>query len=45
MTTLNRTKFGTEQQVYDVATMRQLRTFFEARIAAHLLTARALYWP
>ena len=39
-----RTKFGTEKQVYDTATMRVLRSFFEARIAAALPTARILYW-
>jgi spore photoproduct lyase len=39
-----RTKFGTEKQVYDTATMRALRTFFEDRIAAALPTARVLYW-
>ena len=48
MTDLNRatkrTKFGTQKQVYDAATMRQLRTFFEERIAAALPAARILYW-
>lgn len=39
-----RTKFGGEKQVYDAATMCDLRTFFEARIAAALPTARLLYW-
>jgi spore photoproduct lyase len=39
-----RTKFGTEKQVYDTATMKSLRTFFEARIDAALPTARILYW-
>lgn len=42
--TTKRTKFGTEKQVYDAATMRRLRTFFETRIAAALPTARVLYW-
>jgi spore photoproduct lyase len=39
-----RTKFGAEKQVYDAATMRTLRHFFEERIAAGLPTARILYW-
>lgn len=39
-----RTKFGTEKQVYDSATMRALRTFFEAEIASALPSARILYW-
>ena len=39
-----RTKFGAEKQVYDAATMRALRTFFEGRIAAVLPAARLLYW-
>jgi spore photoproduct lyase len=39
-----RTKFGTEKQVYDAATMRVLRTFFEERIADALPMARILYW-
>jgi spore photoproduct lyase len=39
-----RTKFGGEKQVYDPATMRALRTFFEAKIAAALPAARILYW-
>ncbi|MBB4860418.1 spore photoproduct lyase [Novosphingobium chloroacetimidivorans] len=39
-----RTKFGTEKQVYDTATMRALRTFLEDRIAQTLPTARILYW-
>lgn len=42
--TTKRTKFGAEKQVYDTATMRSLRTFFEARIAAALPAARILYW-
>lgn len=39
-----RTKFGTEKQVYDSATMRALRTFFQAEIASALPSARILYW-
>ncbi len=39
-----RTKFGTEKQVYDAATMRNLRGFFEERIATALPVARILYW-
>ncbi|WP_298093358.1 spore photoproduct lyase family protein [uncultured Sphingomonas sp.] len=39
-----RTKFGTEKQVYDAATMRDLRQFFERRIAEALPMARVLYW-
>ena len=39
-----RTKFGAEKQVYDAATMRALRTFFERRIAEALPAARLLYW-
>ena len=42
--TTKRTKFGSEKQVYDAATMRSLRTFFEARIAEALPSARVLYW-
>ena len=42
--TTKRTKFGTEKQVYDAATMRELRSFFEDRIAAVLPAARILYW-
>ncbi|GAA4213456.1 spore photoproduct lyase [Sphingomonas endophytica] len=42
--TTKRTKFGTEKQVYDAATMRALRRFFEERIAATLPCARILYW-
>lgn len=48
MTGLNRatkrTKFGSEKQVYDAATMRLLRGFFEGRIAGALPAARILYW-
>lgn len=48
MTDLNRstkrTKFGTEKQVYDAATMKALRSFFEARIGQALPAARILYW-
>ena len=39
-----RTKFGTEKQVYDVATMRDLHRFFEEGIASALPSARILYW-
>lgn len=39
-----RTKFGTEKQVYDAATMRELRGFFEERIASALPAVRILYW-
>lgn len=39
-----RTKFGTLKHVYDRDTMRSLRGFFEARIAATLPFARVLYW-
>ena len=39
-----RTKFGSEKQVYDAATMRALRGFFERRIADALPAARILYW-
>ncbi|MGJ3627023.1 spore photoproduct lyase family protein [Sphingomonas sp. MMS24-JH45] len=37
-----RTKFGAEKLVYDAATMRALRSFFEERIALALPQARAL---
>ncbi len=39
-----RTKFGTEKQVYDATTMRELRGFFEEGIASALPSARVLYW-
>lgn len=39
-----RTKFGSEKQVYDAATMRELRAFFQDRIASALPAARVLYW-
>lgn len=39
-----RTKFGAEKQVYDAATMRELRDFFEREIALQLPRARILYW-
>ena len=42
--TTKRTKFGTEKQVYDAATMRELRGFFEERLASDLAAARILYW-
>ena len=39
-----RTKFGTEKQVYDANTMRELRSFFYDRIGAALPAAQILYW-
>ena len=42
--TVKRTKFGTEKQVYDAATMRALRGFFTQRLAAQLPQGRVLYW-
>jgi spore photoproduct lyase len=39
-----RTKFGSEKQVYDTATMRTLRAFFEQQISDALPDARTLYW-
>ncbi|SOB87306.1 spore photoproduct lyase [Sphingomonas guangdongensis] len=42
--TTKRTKFGSEKQVYDAATMAELRRFFEQRIAENLPQARVLYW-
>jgi spore photoproduct lyase len=39
-----RTKFGGEKQVYDAATMRELRDVFEGGIAEKLPGARILYW-
>jgi spore photoproduct lyase len=39
-----RTKFGSVKHVYDAATMRQLRSFFEGEIARMLPQARILYW-
>ncbi|MDO6414108.1 radical SAM protein [Sphingomonas sp. BIUV-7] len=42
--TTKRTKFGTEKQVYDAATMRALRSFFERGIGEALPTAQILYW-
>lgn len=39
-----RTKFGAEKQVYDAATMRSLRGFFERQITDALPAARILYW-
>ena len=48
MTPLNRsekrTKFGLIKHVYDAATMKTLRAFFEAELQAHLPAARILYW-
>ena len=42
--TTKRTKFGSEKQVYDAATMRTLRGFFEAELAHAIPAARILYW-
>lgn len=42
--TEKRTKFGATKMVYDADTMRELRAWFEARIAAELPRARMLYW-
>ena len=42
--TEKRTKFGSVKHVYDAATMRRLRGFFEAEIARMLPQARILYW-
>jgi spore photoproduct lyase len=42
--TEKRTKFGSVKFVYDAATMRALRTFFETEIAHLLPMARILYW-
>ncbi len=39
-----RTKFGAVKQVYDTATMRGLRSFFEREIGRMLPQARILYW-
>jgi spore photoproduct lyase len=39
-----RTKFGSVKHVYDADTMRALRRFFEAELAAKLPAARILYW-
>lgn len=41
---VKRTRFGSEKHVYDAATMRTLRAFFERRIAEALPMARILYW-
>ena len=42
--TEKRTRFGSVKQVYDAATMRAPRTFFETGIALALPYARILYW-
>ena len=42
--TEKRTKFGSIKHVYDTATMKALRGFFEREIAAQLPAARILYW-
>ena len=39
-----RTKFGSVKHVYDAATMRRLKGFFEHEIARMLPQARILYW-
>ncbi|HEX8442220.1 MAG TPA: radical SAM protein [Allosphingosinicella sp.] len=39
-----RTKFGSIKHVYDAATMKALRSWFEATIPATLPSARILYW-
>jgi spore photoproduct lyase len=39
-----RTKFGSIKHVYDAATMKSLRSWFEAEVAATLPNARILYW-
>ncbi len=39
-----RTKFGSVKQVYDAPTMKDIRAFFEAEIAAQLPSARILYF-
>ncbi|MGB3740161.1 MAG: spore photoproduct lyase family protein [Pontixanthobacter sp.] len=39
-----RNKFGGQKHVYDTATMRTLREFFDTRIARDLPNARILYW-
>ena len=39
-----RTKFGSIKHVYNAATMKRLRGFFEAEIARMLPQARILYW-
>lgn len=41
---VKRTRFGAEKHVYDAATMKELRRFFEARINEALPAARILYW-
>jgi spore photoproduct lyase len=42
--TQKRTKFGAVKHVYDAGTMKALRTFFEAEVAAKLPFATILYW-
>ena len=42
--TTKRTKFGTEKQVYDSATMKALRHWFTTMIERTLPRARILYW-
>jgi spore photoproduct lyase len=42
--TEKRTKFGSLKHVYDAATMKELRTFFEREVEEHLPGARILYF-
>jgi spore photoproduct lyase len=42
--TQKRTKFGSVKMVYDAATMRELRDFFESEVGRLLPAARILYW-
>ncbi len=42
--TIKRTKYGSEKLVYDSATMRRLRSFFETELARQLPMGRVLYW-
>jgi spore photoproduct lyase len=39
-----RTKFGSLKYVYPADQMRELRTWFEAKLAEHLPAAKILYW-
>jgi spore photoproduct lyase len=41
---VKRTKFGSTKYVYPKETMKELRGFFEERVAARLPAARILYW-
>ena len=42
--TLKRTKFGSTKYVYRKDVMKELKRFFEERVAARLPKARILYW-